>query len=114
MAPEVIRKAHYGSPADMFSFGIILYELTFGINPFRNQGMKSDFYIYHLNLTTANSKGYLAPAAICEGRRPEFPHGWEAKCPLGLRQLIESCWAQDLKTRPTAAEALDALEATIS
>ncbi|MCD6098546.1 sigma 54-interacting transcriptional regulator [bacterium] len=34
IAPEVIRKAEYSTASDMYSLGVIGYELLYGINPF--------------------------------------------------------------------------------
>lgn len=37
MAPEV-HDGHYSMSADIFSFGLLLYELTIGPNPFSRLG----------------------------------------------------------------------------
>ena len=34
MAPEVMRKKKYGLKADIWSIGIIIYELTYGVLPY--------------------------------------------------------------------------------
>lgn len=34
MSPEMIEGATYSQPLDIYSFGIILYEMVFGSNPF--------------------------------------------------------------------------------
>ena len=34
MAPEVMKKQQYGLKADIWSIGIILYEIFYGISPY--------------------------------------------------------------------------------
>ena len=34
MGPEMIEGMTYSKPLDIYSFGIILYEMVFGSNPF--------------------------------------------------------------------------------
>jgi len=38
MAPEV-HNGHYSASSDVFSFGLVLYELTIGPNPFSRLGI---------------------------------------------------------------------------
>ena len=37
MAPEVLRGENYEAPADVYSYGIILYELLTGKVPYENR-----------------------------------------------------------------------------
>ena len=35
LAPEILREKHYGYSVDWYSFGLVLYEMLTGINPFK-------------------------------------------------------------------------------
>ena len=35
LAPEIVRDKHYGFSVDWYSFGLVLYEMMTGINPFK-------------------------------------------------------------------------------
>jgi len=34
MAPEVVQAEHYDEKADIFSYGILLFDILYGKNPF--------------------------------------------------------------------------------
>lgn len=80
MAPEVITTKNYGLECDVYSFGVILYEMVEGKNPWRV--MKSEEII----------------PKIVHGERPEFTS--EDYTP-GMKELINDCWNQEPKQRPT-------------
>lgn len=42
MAPEVIRKQRYGLKADIWSLGVIFFQLIFGRSPFKYDGLDID------------------------------------------------------------------------
>ena len=48
MSPEVAKSEPYNEKVDMYSFGIILYEMTTGVTPFK--GMKRSQFIEHVVL----------------------------------------------------------------
>jgi serine/threonine protein kinase len=82
MAGEVFRHEPYNSQADVYSLGMILYEMTTGMWPF--QGMDP---------MTA------AMRAATDNLRPPFPlvpraHFTEEEIALmpQVQQLIERCW----------------------
>ncbi|RGB27750.1 kinase-like domain-containing protein [Rhizophagus diaphanus] len=86
IAPEVLNKEPYTSSSDIYSFGIIMIELSFGKPPFYNR--KHDL---HLAL------------AICDGLRPEFGKG----TPEVYKKLAYRCTNANSIKRPTADELFD-------
>mmetsp|Transcript_4999 Transcript_4999/g.8783 ORF Transcript_4999/g.8783 Transcript_4999/m.8783 type:complete len:170 (+) Transcript_4999:737-1246(+) len=90
MAPEVLANHHYAEPADVYSFGIILWELLSRECPY--DGM---------------SPIQCALAVLNRDARPEIPI-W---CPSPLADLIRACWEKDSSSRPTFAQIISALDA---
>lgn len=78
-APEVIRHESYSSNADVYSFGICLWQLITREVPF------------------ANLTPIQAAFAVAEGRRPLIP----PSTPRRLQEIIEACWDQDSYRRPS-------------
>lgn len=70
VAPEVLRGHSYTRASDIYSFGMVMYEMITGLSPFRGES-------------------YDAPLAlkICQGLRPKF----QIKVPKLLEDLINQC-----------------------
>ena len=83
MAPEVLRGKPYTKAADIYSFGIIMWEFTSGIPAFNNRS-----HDFNLSLD------------ICKGLRPKIVEG---TLPVYAR-LMKRCWDSDPNKRPTADE----------
>lgn len=79
MAPEVIRHESYSSNADVYSFGICLWQLITREIPF------------------ATMTPIQAAYAVAEGRRPTIP----PTTPRRLQEIITACWDQDSHRRPS-------------
>ncbi|KAK9946868.1 hypothetical protein M0R45_012311 [Rubus argutus] len=79
MAPEVIEHKPYDHKADVFSFGVVLWELLTGKLPYEN-------------LTPLQA----ALGVVKKGLRPTIPKHTN---PM-LVELMESCWQQDASLRP--------------
>ena len=79
MAPEVIRHESYSSNADVYSFGIVLWQLITREVPF------------------ATMTPIQAAFAVAGGQRPEIP----SSTPPRLAEIIRACWDQDSHKRPS-------------
>jgi len=89
MAPEILANESYAEPADVYSYGIILWELLSRECPYK--GMNSI---------------QCALAVLNKNARPSLPH-W---CPLDIRELIEECTGKIPASRPTFSQILVRLE----
>jgi serine/threonine protein kinase len=93
MAPEIAaRPGAFSPPSDMFSFGVLAYELLLGASPFVEPPAR----------------------AVAEGREPSLPLPIDADAraiPRALVALVEACLSFDPAARPTASEAAERLEA---
>lgn len=90
MAPEVLANEKYAEPADVYSCGIILWELLSRECPY--DGMEPI---------------QCAVAVLNRGIRPDIPN-W---CPASYAALISSCVAKAPEARPTFMQILSALDA---
>ena len=93
MAPEVLKKEKYSEKADIFSFGIVLYEMFSGHRAYSLEPFKS------MNIAVLNS-------SIISGARPALED-----LPVQLQQLVSDCWNQSPERRPHWPEIIARLQA---
>jgi len=90
MAPEVMAGEQFNEKADVYSFGIVLWEILTREEPFTQFENYEEFR-----------------DAICNKHvRPPIP----PDCHPGLKQLIEACWHPDPAKRPAFPAIVAALE----
>ncbi|WOL19013.1 serine/threonine-protein kinase HT1-like [Canna indica] len=89
MAPEMIQHRPYDQKVDVYSFGIVLWELITGMLPFQNM--------------TAVQAAF---AVVNKGVRPIIPHD----CLPALGEIMTRCWDANPDVRPPFTEVVRMLE----
>ncbi|RIA85965.1 kinase-like domain-containing protein [Glomus cerebriforme] len=81
VSPEVLQGQKYTKASDIYSFGMIMWELMTGRRPFWDKIHDTDLII-----------------EICDGFRPPIV----TDAPEGYIELMKECWNFDPNKRPTA------------
>ncbi|XP_013881170.1 mitogen-activated protein kinase kinase kinase 9 [Austrofundulus limnaeus] len=90
MAPEVIRSSTFSKGSDIWSYGVLLWELLTGEVPFRSiDGLAVAYGV------AMNKLALPIPST----------------CPEPFARLMESCWSSDPHSRPHFSTILDQLTA---
>ncbi|PKC13853.1 kinase-like protein, partial [Rhizophagus irregularis] len=89
MAPEIFLRQKYTKASDIYSFGMIMWELMTGRRPFWDQNHNTDLII-----------------KICDGLRPPIV----TNAPEGYIELMKECWHFDPEKRPLAMELYDKIK----
>jgi len=89
MAPEVAEGLSYNHKADVYSFGIIFWEMNAGKRPFA--GLSRDSFYEQV---------------VYGGGRPHLSRKW----PSELNKLISDCWNVDVDVRPNFGEIVDKID----
>ena len=79
-APELLRREHYTNSIDVYSFGIVLWEVFAGELPFADLEWAS-----------------LVESAVLRGERPHRPRALPHDA---LWELMATCWADAAEARP--------------
>ncbi|RHZ77242.1 hypothetical protein Glove_184g38 [Diversispora epigaea] len=88
IAPEVLSGEEYTKAADVYSFGIIAYEIVTGFPPYPDVPHDNDLAL-----------------KICNGLRPKIPF----HTPKLITRMILRCWDARVTYRPTFKELSDEL-----
>ncbi len=92
MSPEQAKGKDVGARSDIFSFGVVLYEMLTGVRPFAGETT--------LDILVAIARDVPPP-----------PSSRNARVPKALDELTLRCLDKDPDKRPTAAHVVDALSA---
>ena len=82
MAPEVALREPYTEKVDVYSFGIMLWQMAKDKVPFTGMGKKA-----------------FIENVVVGGLRPKLDKSW----PSGFCRLLTSCWQRDPSSRPSFA-----------
>ncbi|RIB08513.1 kinase-like domain-containing protein, partial [Gigaspora rosea] len=89
LAPEILTKRIYEKASDIYSFGMIMWEISSGRSVFFNRAHDSNLLI-----------------ALMDGERPQILDGTAQD----YKEFMERCWSSDPKDRPSAEEILKVIE----
>lgn len=82
MAPEVIENKHYTLKADVYSFGIMVWEICTRKTPY--EGMNQQQISMNVTIKQIRPDRSLIPL----------------ETPSGLKELMEYCWDHEPNNRP--------------
>jgi serine/threonine protein kinase/Tol biopolymer transport system component len=92
MSPEQVRKEKLDARSDLFSFGVVLYEMATGHQPFRGDDLQA------IHDAVLHSE-------------PPSPRAWNSNLPAGLELIIGKALAKDREKRyQSAAEIISELK----
>jgi len=86
MAPEVFHNKPYNTKVDIYSFGILYWQICAMESPFPNFTCKM-----------------IEDLVLKEGYRPSVMDGWS------WGDVMKSCWANDISVRPSAEDLLKSI-----
>ncbi|CAK4628729.1 unnamed protein product [Aphanomyces euteiches] len=97
MAPEVLQDGHYAESADVYSFGVILTELSTHLVPYSD-------------LRNDRGNPYTDTAIMAKVMHGDLMPSFAADCPSWYSKLGQRCMAFDANVRPTAMEAFHIIQ----
>jgi serine/threonine protein kinase len=92
MAPEVADALPYNAGADVYSFGIILWEINASKKPY--EGLNRELFYERV---------------VHGGERPPLNKKW----PQDLTSLMKECWDADMRNRPSFRSVVERLDAML-
>jgi len=92
MAPEVVNNEPYNFKVDVYSFGVIFWEILSGKKSF--QGTTEEQFLL---------------SVIADNKRPTLDKAWPKK----VIDLMEKCWDVDMSRRPTFTKIIQVLDSVL-
>ncbi|GIL89803.1 hypothetical protein Vretifemale_17566 [Volvox reticuliferus] len=86
MAPEMYREEQYNEKVDVFSYGVMVFEI-----------LSRYQMVCAVSVAGTEAEIEAYAAKVSEGYRPPLPPA----CPPPVRELIAMCWHQDASLRPS-------------
>ncbi|CAM9406825.1 unnamed protein product, partial [Ectocarpus sp. 8 AP-2014] len=80
-APEVLESQETSKASDVYSFGMVAWEVLTRRTPWADQARPRDIYL----------------RVVMREERPAIP----ADAPVDITEMVRSCWAQEPEDRPT-------------
>ncbi|KAH9178488.1 hypothetical protein AeNC1_017419 [Aphanomyces euteiches] len=96
IAPEVLSDGHYAESADIYSFGVIMSELSTHLVPYED-------------LKNARGNPYIDTALMAKLMNGEIMPSFAVKCPQWYLKSAKRCMALDPQLRPTAMEVVHSI-----
>ena len=93
MAPEVLDNKPYTLKADVYSFGIVLWEILSREPPF------ADYSLQKIMYNVINYKERPPLAKVAKG------------CPKELIMIMKACWEHEPEKRPDFSDVIEGLQA---
>lgn len=90
MAPEVFKSINYSEKCDVYSWGIILWEVLSRRKPFADM----------------TGPPYQIMWAVSHGARPPLLQN----CPKRIERLMTQCWVDDYNVRPPISDVLSEMK----
>ena len=86
------KNTEYSQMVDVYAFAVVMYEMTSHQPPWDTGVGENEIR-----------------EKVCHGQRPAMPDIVEDRGPSGWTELMERCWHEDARQRPTFSEAWPAL-----
>ena len=97
MAPEVVRFLPYTEKVDMYSYGVMMWQVFTGFTPYR--GMSQERFNRDV---------------VFNGERPPLVDDEEELVPPEIANILQQSWAHDHFSRATATQIFDQMKAVLA